>query len=342
MQNPLLSIICITYNHAAFIRQALDGFVMQKTEFPFEILVNDDASTDGTAEIIREYEAKYPHLFRCVYQTENQWGKKDPWKDVLFPMVRGKYAALCEGDDFWIDPLKLQKQVDFLEHNPDFSVCFHPVKVLWEDRCAAESVFPEAYWRFNKTEMELCDLLQRNFIQTNSVVYRWRFHRDSLDLIPDGILPEDWFIHLLHAQVGKIAFLPDLMAVYRKHRAGVWFNAEQSDEWFLKCGFSVCRFQTELRGVFGKDVFFDLKRLFFGTLSVALKNDDRKLFVRLKEAFPDEFRFFSEFPEFLYWKYFLLSKLSVKKSRKKYKNLYKEFKILRDHSRMIVRLLKNG
>ena len=126
-QNPLVSIVCITYNHERFIRDALDGFVMQKTNFPFEILINDDASTDKTADIIREYEAKYPNLFRCVYQTENQWGKKDVCRDILYPMIRGQYVALCEGDDYWTDPLKLQKQVDFMESHPDFYICFHPV-----------------------------------------------------------------------------------------------------------------------------------------------------------------------------------------------------------------------
>ena len=114
-ENIKLSVVCITYNHERFIRDCLEGFVMQKTDFPFEILINDDASTDKTADIIREYEAKYPHLFRCVYQTENQQGKKNVWTDILFPMVQGEYVALYEGDDYWTNPLKLQKQVDFLD-----------------------------------------------------------------------------------------------------------------------------------------------------------------------------------------------------------------------------------
>ena len=110
-----LSVICLTYNHEKFIRQALDGFVMQKTNFPFEVIVHDDASTDETAKIIREYEIKYPELIKPIYQKENLWQKGIPTKNYIYPKINGKYVALCEGDDYWTDPLKLQKQVDFLE-----------------------------------------------------------------------------------------------------------------------------------------------------------------------------------------------------------------------------------
>ncbi len=256
-----LSVVCITYNHEAFIRDCLNGFVMQKTDFPFEILINDDASTDKTAEIIREYEKKYPHLFRCVYQTENQWGKKNAWNDILFPMIRGKYVALCEGDDYWTDPLKLQKQVDFLETHPDVSVCFHPVLVHWEDHSEPDNLFPSDKERFYKTELTLTDLLNRNFIQTNSVVYRWRFHRDPPELLPDNVLPEDYFVHLLHAQTGKIVFLPDVMSVYRRHPDGIWNGAGEKHEWFIRCGISMLRFYLAIQKQFGKNCADELNGL---------------------------------------------------------------------------------
>ena len=248
-----LSIVCITYNHERFIRDCLEGFIMQKTNFPFEILINDDASMDKTADIIREYETKYPDLFRCVYQTENQWGKKDVWNDILFPMVRGKYVALCEGDDYWTDPLKLQKQVDFMETHPDFSICFHPVTVHWDDNSRPDSVFPNDKTRFYKTELTLNDLLDHNFIQTNSVVYRWRFHKDSLDLMPKDILPKNWFLHLLHAQTGKIAFLPDVMAVYRRNQAVSGTEPEKKMNGSFRCGIAMVRFYLEIQKHFGKD-----------------------------------------------------------------------------------------
>lgn len=232
---PKLSILCITYNHEKFIRQTLDSFVMQKTNFPFEVLVHDDASTDKTADIIREYEKKYPDIIRPIFQKENQFSKGiDVMRHFVFPKIQGEYVAICEGDDFWTDENKLQKQVDFLEKNPKMSVCFHPVRVFWEDGSHPESIFPTPDFRFNKEVLFLEDLLKHNFIQTNSVVYRWRL-KGKEDLVPDGILPGDYFLHLLHAQVGLIGFLPDVMSAYRRHAGGTWTGAGVTDDWFKRC-----------------------------------------------------------------------------------------------------------
>ncbi|MCK9499266.1 MAG: glycosyltransferase [Bacteroidales bacterium] len=124
--SPLVSIDCITYNHEDYIRDAIEGFLMQKTTFPVEILIHDDASTDKTAKIVHEYETKYPELIKPIYQTENQYSKK---KGIIGKLQRGrakgKYIALCEGDDYWTNPLKLQEQVDFMEKNPGCTLCFH-------------------------------------------------------------------------------------------------------------------------------------------------------------------------------------------------------------------------
>ncbi len=126
--NPLVSICCITYNHESYIRDAIEGFLMQKTTFPFEIIIHDDASTDDTAKIIQEYANQYPELFVTILQKENQWSKGiRPSPTYVWPRARGKYIALCEGDDYWTDPYKLQKQVDFMKENPDCSLCFHNV-----------------------------------------------------------------------------------------------------------------------------------------------------------------------------------------------------------------------
>ena len=115
MNIPKVSIICITYNHVNFIRDCLDGFIMQKTDFPFEVLIHDDASNDGTTDIVREYAEKYPEVFVPFYEEENQFGKTDFCRDILFPKIRGEFVAVCEGDDFWTDELKLQKQVNIFE-----------------------------------------------------------------------------------------------------------------------------------------------------------------------------------------------------------------------------------
>ena len=232
---PKVSVVCLAYNHRSFIGRCLDGFVSQKTDFPFEVIVHDDASCDGTAEVISEYAAKYPEIIRPVLQQENQWRKGvSISQKFVFPLLRGEYVAFCEGDDYWTDENKLQKQVDFLDENPEYSICFHPVEVVWSNERKKRTVFPAPSYRFGKSELELSDLLKHNFIQTNSVLLRWRFHRDPFSMIPEKILPQDWFIFLLHAELGKIKYLPGVMSVYRKHDTGVWCGARRSREWFVK------------------------------------------------------------------------------------------------------------
>ena len=121
-----VSVVCTAFNHEAYIRQALEGFVSQKTDFAFEVLINDDASTDGTAAVIREYAAKYPALIRPFLQEKNLYSQGiNIYDAVFYPVARGQYIAACEGDDCWTDPEKLQRQVDFLDAHPDYSACVH-------------------------------------------------------------------------------------------------------------------------------------------------------------------------------------------------------------------------
>lgn len=225
MNAPKLTIFCITYNHIRFIRQALDSFLMQKTDFPFVILIHDDASTDGTAEVIREYEAQYPEIIRPFYQTENQFSQigLNFLPKILFPRIHTPYVATCEGDDYWTDPLKLQKQVDFLEAHPDYTICFHPVDVHFENQPERKEIFPPEE-RINRgDEFTLDELAAGNFIQTNSVVYRWVMpEKEPFDAFPSGIMPGDYFMHLMHAKHGKIGFINERMGVYRRHDGGVW------------------------------------------------------------------------------------------------------------------------
>ena len=144
---PLVSICSITYNHAPYIRQCLDGMLMQQTDFTFEIIINDDCSTDGTTEIIREYAERYPEIVKPVFHEENQYqkGVRGMFATFVFPKAKGKYIALCEGDDYWIDPLKLQKQVDFLEANPNYSVCFHRCNSFYQVDKKYGKILPEGF-----------------------------------------------------------------------------------------------------------------------------------------------------------------------------------------------------
>ena len=220
---PKLSVVSITYNQEAFIRETLDGFVAQKTAFPVEVIIADDASTDATPGIIQDYADRHPDLFRPILRSENIGVHANFAKTLS--AARGEYIALCEGDDFWTDPLKLTKQVEFLDQHPKTTVCFHPVRVVYDDGTKDEE-FPPNSWRH---DLSVEALLWRNFIQTNSVVYRRLPRYEDL---PPGIMPIDWYLHVRHAVHGEIAMLPDTMAVYRRHAQGIWYTAHSDRQKF--------------------------------------------------------------------------------------------------------------
>ena len=211
-----MSVVTTTHNQEAYVHDAFDSFVAQQIDFPMEIIVADDASTDSTRAIIQEYVDRYPHLFRPILRPKNL-GLNRNLVDAL-SRARGTYIALCEGDDYWIDPLKLSKQVAFLDRHPKTAVCFHPVRTIWEDGRVEDQDFPPVSWR---DDLSLDALIRRNFIQTNSAVYRRLPHyRD----IPADVMPLDHYLMVRHAFSGNIAMLPETMAVYRRHSQGMWNN----------------------------------------------------------------------------------------------------------------------
>ncbi len=208
---PLVSITCTAYNHEAYIEKAIEGFLMQQTTFPFEIILHDDASTDKTPDIIRHYAQRYPTLIRPILQKENQWMGKgiNATAAEVWPAARGRYIAWCEGDDYWTDPLKLQKQVGFLEAHPDYNLCFHPVHILQGNRLVADWIT-----RPPATDMNILDFARYgNFIHTPSVVMRNNFlpMPEWMHRIAFGDFPT----YMLCLQDGKAHMLPDYMAVYR-------------------------------------------------------------------------------------------------------------------------------
>jgi glycosyltransferase involved in cell wall biosynthesis len=213
---PKVSVVSTAHNQEAYVRDAYDSFVAQQTDFPVEIIIADDASTDSTPAIIQEYTDRYPHMFRPIFRSKNL-GLNRNLVDAL-ARARGTYIALCEGDDYWIDPLKLSKQVAFLDRHPETAVCFHPVRTIWEDGRVEEQDFPPVSWRH---DLSLDSLIRRNFIQTNSVMYRrLPRYRD----IPADVMPLDHYLHVRHAFHGKIGMLLETMAVYRRHAQGMWNN----------------------------------------------------------------------------------------------------------------------
>jgi glycosyltransferase involved in cell wall biosynthesis len=214
---PLVSISCIAYNHKEYIHQAIDGFLKQKTTFPVEVLIHDDASTDGTTNIIREYEKKFPKLILPIYQTENQYmrGVK-PALAFNFPRARGKYIALCEGDDYWTDPLKLQKQIEFLEANPDHVLCFHKIKTLIKDQLLEDNGIEERYKRaIEKNGLTTLDLLEQgNFIHTCSVVFRNKIPKIPFEYNFSSV--GDYFFFIILSELGLMHRIDEHMGVYRR------------------------------------------------------------------------------------------------------------------------------
>ncbi len=218
-QKPKVTICCITYNQEKYIRQTLDGFIAQKTSFPFIVKIGDDCSTDNTKIIIEEYAKKYPDIIKPIYQKENTniYGNMC----AVYSDIETDYVAICEGDDYWIDENKLQKQINFLENNPEYTICFHPVKVIFENNEAPDYIYPK-----KKSNFTFDKFLYKNFIETNSVVYRWRYKNEKIENYhPENIMPGDWFVHLLHAQTGKIGFINEVMSVYRRQSDGIWYDS---------------------------------------------------------------------------------------------------------------------
>lgn len=223
MNAPLVSVNTITYNHAPYIRQCLEGILMQKTTYPIELLIHDDASTDGTDDIIREYEARYSDIIKPIYQTENQFSKNmGISRRFQFPRAKGKYLAMCEGDDYWTDPNKLQRQVDFLEANPDYSACTHQCMTVYEYK----DVSPEPYNTNVKDTYVLEDLLDGCKFHTATLMVRTEIMQSDKDMF--GTLSGDrrWFF--LCAKYGKIKFFPEPMSVYRINRESIstWVTPE--------------------------------------------------------------------------------------------------------------------
>lgn len=217
---PLVSICSITYNHESFISQCLDGFLMQETDFPFEILIHDDASTDGTANIIREYEAQYPDLIKPIYQTENQYSKGIKMNITFnFTKAKGKYITLCDGDDYWTDPHKLQKQVDFLEANEDYAGCSHNTRIIYEDSGKDDALIVASAIKDSYT---IDDITKGHiYFHTTSMVYRNIFKGN----FPKKYLTDymgDWFLLMAHADIGPIKYIDSVMSVYRIHANGIW------------------------------------------------------------------------------------------------------------------------
>lgn len=213
---PLVSILCAAYNHEPFIRDAIEGFLIQETTFPVEIIIHDDASTDRTPAIIRKYEARHPGLFFTICQKENQYIKRDGTIGrLMHSKKRGKYIAICEGDDFWTDPLKLQKQTDYMEEHDECSMCFHGASVIAPAHLRHKL---KLFGHLEERDYTGAEILRKWTVPTASVMYRSEFATllDTKPRHPD-ILYGDIIVFLTLAEQGKLHCINQKMSVYRIH-----------------------------------------------------------------------------------------------------------------------------
>lgn len=221
-EKPLVCILTLTYNHEAYIRDTLDGFLAQKTNFPFVAIVHDDASTDGTAAIVRDYAKRAPHIIKPIYETENQYSKRDGslgriMSDAL-EKTGAKYVALCEGDDYWTDPLKLQKQVDFLESHPEYSMCYSGFQTVDKDGNIIFDANYEDLQKKSKSGDIFAKLLHGNFILTCTTCVRSEVYQLPEYLNSPASL--DYNLFLAASKSGKIKFFKDKLSSYRIIESG--------------------------------------------------------------------------------------------------------------------------
>ncbi|WP_316569215.1 glycosyltransferase [Neobacillus sp. YIM B06451] len=220
MDKILVSICCITYNHEKFIADAINSFLMQSTTFNFEILIHDDASTDKTVDIIKGFEEKFPNVIKPIYQTENQYSRGIHVENINVDRAKGKYIAFCEGDDYWTDPYKLQKQVEFMEKHPECSLCVHAGNVVSAaDKKYIKDSRPSKKNKVYSTE-EIIEFGGGLFL-SNSMLYR-----RNLDLIsPEFFLNApvgDYPLAINLSLQGTVYYMDEKMSAYRVGDSGSW------------------------------------------------------------------------------------------------------------------------
>ena len=232
---PLVAIHCFVYNHEPYLRDCFEGFVMQQTNFPFVAIVHDDASTDGSAAIIREYEEKYPHIFKPIYETENQYSKHDDSLEQIMndaiDASGAKYVAMCEGDDYWTDPLKLQKQVDFMEANPEYVLCCHRYKIYNQNDGMWDKDYVHQLFEISPNGFSFSN--QENFKVWITKTLTLLIRQDAWRKMPSKKGFKYWRdVHMNYylLKQGKGFCMPLEGSVYRCHQGGIFSALQQTQQ----------------------------------------------------------------------------------------------------------------
>ncbi len=223
-KNPLLTVYTPTYNHKEYIKQCIESILAQKTKYPFKHLIIDDASTDGTQEILKKYAQKYEHIELILHKKNNM-----QLAFHHFPQnAATKYVAWCDGDDFYLDEHKLEEQIELMENNPDYGLCFHRTYHLYEDEHCIKKIHPQDSMLPNGVQKYYLpqDIIVTNLLQSSSAMYRW-LYADSLPChAAINVSPMDWALNILHAHKNKIGFINKPMSIYRRHKKAYYYETE--------------------------------------------------------------------------------------------------------------------
>lgn len=234
----MVSVCCATYNHEKYIEKTLQGFVNQKTDFTFEVLIHDDASTDGTVAIIEKYREQYPELIKPIYQKENQYSKGIKITPTFqYPRVKGQYIAFCEGDDYWCDEHKLQKQVEVMKKNEDCSICVHTVECIKENGEFLDEKYPQKAFKTGRIEQSEYVELLLNYVgylfQTSCYLFKAKYVVEILENMPEfmkvarvGDVPLLMFL----ATKGGAYYISETMSIYRRFSDGSWTKQMKNNQ----------------------------------------------------------------------------------------------------------------
>lgn len=226
---PLVSVLCPAYNHEPYIEDAIKGILMQQTDFAFEILIHDDASTDNTASIIKQYESKYPEKIKAIYQTDNQYSKGVKiLPTYLYPLARGEYIAFNEGDDYWIDPYKLQKQINYMSSNPGCSLCIHSSTVVNAKKEKLNRTIKLRCCESKKITIDEVIITGGGLVATNSMLFRKKHIENPpyFNIAPAG----DYARIIQLATMGEVYFINEVMSAYRFNVPNSWSNKTRNKE----------------------------------------------------------------------------------------------------------------
>ncbi len=289
-----LTVLTMAYNQEKYIGECIESVLAQRTTFPVRHIVLDHHSTDDTPKIIARYAEQHDSIRPVLLNFRR------PGECVrgLFARCRTRYAALCDGDDYFTDKFKLQKQVDHLEKHTDQSMCFHPALVTFEGVRNPE-VFPIPDFLPGgvREEYVLEDLLHRNIIQTNTAVYRWRFRDGLPKWFRADLCPGDWYWHLLHAEIGKVGFLREIMSVYRRHANGLYYQTTLSirdhrRKWGMLELSAYKAYDEHFKGRYFRQFAELASDVFADFFTIFINGGDKKLLMQATTEFPDFARYF--------------------------------------------------